>query len=55
MVFRIIWVDRVALRGAEAAVGCKELAIVTTKKTHIKNANRRSQAKLSLLKGSHLI
>ena len=32
MVCGIIWVDRVAPRGVEAAVGCKELAIVTMKK-----------------------
>ena len=30
----IIWADRVAPRGTEAATGCEELAIVTMKKTH---------------------
>ena len=33
MVCRIIWADRVAPRGAEAAEGCEELAIVSMKKT----------------------
>ena len=33
MVCGIIWADRIALRGEEAAEGCKELAIVTMKKT----------------------
>ena len=47
MVCRIIWADKVAPRGVEAATGCEELAIVTTKKTHKKNINREpSKAKL---------
>ena len=45
MVCGIIWADRVAPRGAEAAVGCKKLAIVTTKKTYKKNTNRRPLSK----------
>ena len=40
MVYRIIWADRVAPRGEEAAGGYKKLAIVTTKKIHKKNTNR---------------
>ena len=41
MVYRIIWADRVALRGAEAATGCEELVIVNTKKMQKKNTNRQ--------------
>ena len=33
MVYRIIWADRVAPRGAEAAMCYEGLAIVMTKKT----------------------
>ena len=33
MVYRIIWADRVAIRGAEAAIGYKKVDIVTTEKT----------------------
>ena len=50
MVCRIIWADRVAPRGAEAAMGCEELAIVTTKKTHKKNTNRQQPSKAKPLK-----
>ena len=32
MVCGIIWADRVGPKGAEAVMGCEELAIVTTKK-----------------------
>ena len=39
MVFRILWVDGVATRGAEAAIGYGELVIDTTKKTHKKNTH----------------
>ena len=45
MVCGIIWADRVAPRGAEAAVGCEELAIVTMKKTRNKNTNRLQPSK----------
>ena len=41
MVCRIIWEDGVAPRGAEAAMGCRELAIVTAKKAYKKSTNRR--------------
>ena len=41
----ITWADRVAPRGAEAAAGCKELAIFTAKKTCNKNTNLRSPSK----------
>ena len=54
MVCRIIWVDRVALRGTEAAVGCGELAIVLQKR-HIGKTQIDNLAKLNLLKGSHFI
>ena len=40
MVCGLIWADGVAPRGAEAAIGCRELAVVTTKKTHKENTNR---------------
>ena len=56
MVCRIIWADRVAPRGAEAATGCEELAIVTTKKKQVKKIQiDNNLVKLSLLKGSYLI
>ena len=45
MVCGIIWADKVAPRGAEAAAGCEELAIVTKKKTCKKNTNRRPSSK----------
>ena len=51
----IIWADRVALRGAEAVVGCKELVIVTIKKRHIRKTQIENLAKLSFLRESHLI
>ena len=41
MVCGIIWADEVAPKGEEAAVGYEELSIVTMKKTHKKNTNRR--------------
>ena len=37
MVYGIIYADRVAPRGAEAAAGCEKLAIVTIKRHIIKN------------------
>ena len=55
MVYGIIWADRLAPRGVEAAAGCKELAIGTMKRLVIKSQIEGHQAKLSLLKGSHLI
>ena len=55
MVYKIIWADGVALRGAEAAVGYEELGIVTTKRTHKTMQMENNLAKLSLLKGCHLI
>ena len=54
MVCRIIWVDRVAPRGAEAATGYKKLTIVTTKKTCKKIANRKQLNKENPIKGSHI-
>ena len=45
MVCGIIWADKVAPRGAEAAAGCKELASDTTKITYKKNTNRRPPSK----------
>ena len=55
MVCRIIWADRVALRGAEAAVGYEKLTIVTLKRLVKKAPIDNNPVKLSLLKGSHLI
>ena len=55
MVCKIIWVDRVALRGVEAATSYKELAIVTNKITHKKSINRRQLSKAILIKGYHII
>ena len=52
MVCRIIWVDRVASRGAEATGGCKGLAIVTTKKTPKKNTNRQKPGKAKPFEGT---
>ena len=40
MVCRIIWADGVAPRGAKAAMGYKELAIVTIRRMHKKSTNR---------------
>ena len=45
MVCGIVWADGVAPRGAGAAVGYKELAIVTIKNTCNKNTNRRPPRK----------
>ena len=47
MVCRVIWADRVALRGVEVAVGYKELDIVTMEKTCKESTNRRQPSKLS--------
>ena len=55
MVYRIIWADRVALRGAEEATGCRELAVVTTRKTCKESTNGRKAIKIIPLKGSHVI
>ena len=45
MVYGIIWADRIAPKGVEAAASCKELAIVTLKKTSNTNINRRLPSK----------
>ena len=55
MVCRIIKVDGVAPRGTEAAMGYKELVIVTIKYTCKKNTNRRYPSKTNPFKGSHVI
>ena len=54
MVYRIIWADRVAPRGAEAATSCQKLALVTTK-IHKKNAKRKQLIKANPMKGCHII
>ena len=45
MVYRIIWADGVAPRVVEAAIGCRELSIVTMKKTHKESINSRKARK----------
>ena len=55
MVCRILLADRVALRAEKAAIGYKELAIVTMKKIHMKNTNRRQLSKANPMEGFHII
>ena len=55
MVCGIIWADRVASKGSEAATGCKELAIVTIKKHVKKTQIGNNLVKQRLFKVSHLI
>ena len=45
MIYGIIEAGIVAPKGTEAAVGYKELAIVTTKKIYKENTNRRQLSK----------
>ena len=45
MVCRIIWADGVAPRGTKSAIYCKELAIVTAKKTCKEITNKRKLKK----------
>ena len=52
MVYRVIWADRVAPRDAKVATGCRELAIVTTKKIHKESTNRRQPRKANLIEWS---
>ena len=54
IVCRIIWADGLAPRGAEAAIGCEKLAIVTMKKNVRKIQINNNQVNLSLLKVSYL-
>ena len=55
MICRIIWVDRVAPKGAEAAMGYEELIIVTMKKIHKKSTNRKQPSESNPINRSHII
>ena len=47
--------EGVALRGVEAAIGYKELTIVTMKKTYKKSINTKQPSKANPIKGSCVI
>ena len=55
MLYGIIWADRAAPRGVESTMSYEELAIVTTRKTCKKNANRKQLSKAYSIEGSHII
>ena len=55
MVHRIIWADRIAPVGVEAAMCYDELAIVTTNKIHKEKANRRQLSEANQIEGAYII